>query len=134
MSKKQISTEDLAVMLKKTNKDLSFLIKKSHNELVTQIKETDARLSKQIDETDARLSAQIKETDARLSQKIDSAVDELAAITKNEVDRFDDRLGVVEYGYEEIRLREGNMAFRFELMDVKNRVEMLEKEVLKPKK
>lgn len=83
MKKKNITIDDLAMMVQKGFEDTS----------------------KKIDET-----AKKKDVDKRF-------------------DKIDDRLIVLEKGHEEIRLRQDQMAYRFELIEVKQRLNKVERKL-----
>jgi hypothetical protein len=53
----------------------------------------------------------------------------LVRMVSQEFDAVDVRLGALEYSQEEIRIRLDNAAYRFELVEVQNRVTVLEKKV-----
>lgn len=74
--------------------------------------------------------------DKELKQEF-KKIDQLATAVKEGFDdvdkRFDgvdNRLDVLEKGQEEIKLKLDNVAYRFELVDLQRRIEVLEKKVL----
>lgn len=75
-----------------------------------------------------------------LAMMTDKKIDELAMMTKRGFDEMGERmnkgfsevnkrLGLLEEGQEEIKLRLDNVAYRFELVELQRRVEVLEKKM-----
>lgn len=55
-----------------------------------------------------------------------NSVDKTLIATREDIHNLDKRIAVLEGGQEQIRLRLDNVAYRFEMVDLKNRVERLE--------
>ena len=69
-------------------------------------------------------------TNEDLAKKIDGLSNNInahALITKKSFESVDKRLGHLEQGQEDIKLRLDNVAYRFELQELTRRVTLLEK-------
>jgi hypothetical protein len=62
-----------------------------------------------------------------LSTSVSGQIDDLAQITKNSFDDVDGRLGGLELGQDAILIKLDNYAYKFEVVDIKQRVNRLEK-------
>lgn len=67
-------------------------------------------------------------------KKKNITIDDLAGMVakgfegvNSRIDKLDTRLGNVEIGQEEIKLKLDNVAYRFELRELERRIELLEK-------
>lgn len=76
----------------------------------------------------------LTENNQTLLEKVDEKFDELAGMVKegfdsigNRMDSMENRMGTLERGQEEIKLKLDNVAYRFEIIELQRRVEILEK-------
>lgn len=89
-----------------------------------KIKESEKRIIKDID-------AKIDNIDAKIDTKIDTKIDELAVMTKHGFDSIGERLDDLEKTntreHEEIKLRQDEVPYRFELVELQKRVDVLKR-------
>jgi len=78
----------------------------------------------------------LEENNSNILERVDEKIDELATVVKAGFDSMDGRINTVENkidslerGHEEIKLKLDNVAYRFEIVELQRRVEILEKKI-----
>ena len=85
----------------------------------------DEKMEKGFKLADEKMEKGFKRSDERL----EAAIDNLALITGKGFEHVDERMDFLEQGQEDIKMRLDNVAYRFELVELQRRVEVLEKRV-----
>jgi len=91
-------------------------------------------LSKKIDSLALSMERGFKRADEKMErgfkradERLETAIDNLAIIVGKGFDHADNRMDSLEQGQDDIKMRLDNVAYRFELVDLQKRVEVLER-------
>lgn len=142
MAKKKITLEDLAQKIDKFKSDLTQKIDGVESGLTKKIGEVESGLIEKIDGVESGLTEKIGGVkndlrqeiigvEKKLSKKIGDETGGLAAMTKRGFDKAQEEnqkhFSIIEQEIVDVKLRQDNVAYRFELNALGERVTKLEK-------
>ena len=144
MENKEITIGDLAVMMKdgfeKADKKADANLSEANKRTDEEIRKLAVMMKDGFEKVDKKMDANLLKS----NRKTDEEIEKLAVMVKNGFDGMDEKnkeikekLTVLERGQEDIKLRQDNSAYRFELQEQEKtlekhdtRIGVLEKKVL----